>query len=137
MSENYGDLTASGENIKVGPDFFGLCTSEVAELLSEDEGLLPFPHIAGKPNEVGREKVSIVNTCKAEESIRINDNVPLFSNGIGALLSEFRKERLKLLLRQSVHTLTQEVDEVIMKFAFYLSCRLNYWWGLLFCYICY
>ncbi|PIN03438.1 hypothetical protein CDL12_24036 [Handroanthus impetiginosus] len=122
MSEKSGDLT---ENCIVGPDFFGFYTSEVTELLSQNEGLLPFTHqtshLAGNLHEVGRDEGSIKNSCRTQENNGISGSASLFSNGIGALVSEFKRERLKSLLRQSVLTLTQEVDEVIMKHALYLS----------------
>ncbi|KAI3474943.1 hypothetical protein Pfo_030254 [Paulownia fortunei] len=117
MSENSRDLTAYGETNKVGPDFFGFYTSEAAELLYQDEGLLPFSHpishLGENLHEVGKEKGSTKNCCRTKENNGISGSTSLFSNGIGALLSEFKKERLKSLLRQSVFTLTQEVDEMI------------------------
>ncbi|KAK6155244.1 hypothetical protein DH2020_009492 [Rehmannia glutinosa] len=116
MSENLRDPTTSGVNNEVGPNFFGYYTSEVAELMSQDEGLLsfshPISHLAGKLHEVGTEKGSTKNN-KTIERNGINGSSSLFSDGIGALLSEFKKERLKSLLRQSVFTLTKEVDEMV------------------------
>lgn len=120
MPENSGDLTA-GENNISGPDFFGFYASEVEKLLSQDDGLLPFPHqvshLAGNLHEVGREKGSTKNSCRTKENNAIIGSASLFSNGIGAPLSDSKKERLKSLLRQCVFTLTQEVDEVTIKYA--------------------
>ncbi|KAL7140664.1 hypothetical protein ABFS83_08G003700 [Erythranthe nasuta] len=117
MSENSRDLTASGESINVGPDFFGYYASEVAQLLSQDECLFPFPHpvthLAGNLHEVVGEKVSTESGCRNKKYVGIKGSAPLFSTGIGALLSDFKKERLKILVRQGVFTLTQEVDEMI------------------------
>ncbi|KAK6159214.1 hypothetical protein DH2020_006528 [Rehmannia glutinosa] len=116
MSENSGDPTTSSVNNEVGPGLFSFYTSEVAELMSQDEGLLPFSHmmshLVGNLHDVAREKSSAKNS-KSKESNGINGSASLFSNGIGALLSEFKKERLKSLLRQSVFALTKEVDEMI------------------------
>ncbi|KAL3624290.1 hypothetical protein CASFOL_033106 [Castilleja foliolosa] len=98
MSKVSGSPTSSTLNNKVGPDLFGFYTSEVAELLSKD-----FQLESGLPK----------NTATKENN-GIKSSTPLFSNGIGALVSsEFKKERLKSLLRQSVFTLTKEVDEMI------------------------
>ncbi|KAL6551448.1 hypothetical protein OROGR_007602 [Orobanche gracilis] len=102
-------------NNKIGPDFFGFYTSQVAELLSKDEDLLPFsPSISHSVenvrDEVGKDKGLTKNNITIENK-GTNGYGPLFSNGIGALLSEFKSERLKYLLRQSVFTLTKEVDE--------------------------
>ncbi|KAG8384901.1 hypothetical protein BUALT_Bualt04G0166400 [Buddleja alternifolia] len=117
MSENSEDVAASGETNKVGPDYFGLYASEVAELLSQDEGLLPISHqvsqLAENLHEVGRGKGTSKNSCRTKENNGISSSAPLYSNGIGALLSEFKKERLKSLLRHSVFTLTKGVDEMI------------------------
>ncbi|KAL0377365.1 UNVERIFIED_CONTAM: hypothetical protein Sradi_3042000 [Sesamum radiatum] len=114
MSENSGDLTASEENNRVGPDFFGLYRNEVSGLLSQDD-LLPSPHqtsdLAGNICKVSREKGSTKNSCRTKDSNGGIGSASLFSNGIAALLTESKKERLKSLLRQSVFTLTREVDE--------------------------
>lgn len=116
MPENSMDLTASGENNIFGPDFFGLYKSEIDELLSQDDSLLPFPRqasqLSGTLNEVGREKGSTKNRRQTIESNVNTGSASLFSNGIGAQLSESKKERLNSLLRQSVFTLTQEIDEM-------------------------
>ncbi|KAL6520193.1 hypothetical protein OROMI_032373 [Orobanche minor] len=104
-------------NNRIGPDFFGFYASEVAELLSRDEDLLPSCHsishsVGNLRDEVGKDKVLTKNSITIENK-GINAYGSLFSNGIGALLSEFKRERLKSLLRQSVFTLTKEVDEMI------------------------
>ncbi|KAK4417834.1 hypothetical protein Salat_2196100 [Sesamum alatum] len=116
MSENSRDLTTSEEFNRVGPDFFGFYRNEVSELLSQDEDLLPpdqTSDLAGNICEVDREKGSTKNSCRTKDSNGIIGSASLFSNGIGALLTESKKERLKSLLRQSVFTLTQEVDEMM------------------------
>ncbi|XP_011101830.1 uncharacterized protein LOC105179875 isoform X2 [Sesamum indicum] len=116
MSENSGDLTASEENNIVGPDFFGFYRNEVSEFLSQDD-LLPSPHqtsaLAGNICKSSREKGSTKSSCRTKDNNGVIGSASLFSNGIGALLTESKKERLKSLLRQSVFTLTHEVDEMI------------------------
>ncbi|KAH6830489.1 hypothetical protein C2S53_009506 [Perilla frutescens var. hirtella] len=127
MPENSQDLTASRENNISGPDFFGLYKSEIEELLSQDDSLLPFPHqvsqLSGNLNEVGREKGSTKKGCQTKESNASTGSASLFSNGIGALLSDFKKERLNSLLRQSALTLPQEIDE--MENPVFSVCRIR------------
>ncbi|KAL3829543.1 hypothetical protein ACJIZ3_018345 [Penstemon smallii] len=111
MSQKSEDLPASGDKNK-GPDFFGYYTSEVAELLSQDGGLRLSSDQTS--NDFGGEKGKLENNFRTKEKNNgSNGSASLYSNGIGALLSECKKERLKSLLRQSVFTLTEEVDEVI------------------------
>lgn len=108
--------TASEENNILGPDYFGFYTNELKGLLSQDDGLLPYAHqvssSAGNLHGVGRQKGITKNSCQTKENNAIIGSASLFSNEIGAMLSESKKERLKSLLRQSVVTLTKEVDEV-------------------------
>ncbi|CAA0820927.1 Unknown protein [Striga hermonthica] len=94
MSTNSKNPTSSVDN-RVGPDFFGFFTTEVVELLSRDEG-----------------KRSIKNSESKENNGAIGSE-SLFNNGVGALLSDSKRESLKSLLRQSVFTLTKEVDEIV------------------------
>ncbi|KAK3012830.1 hypothetical protein RJ639_010422 [Escallonia herrerae] len=115
MSEASRGLNTSTEQRKVGPDFFGYYAREVAELLSQDEDFLPFasqiPDLAGITHGVVREKDITKHIYDGKEGSSSSDCVSLFSDAIGAELSEFKKERLKALLRQSVVVLTREVDE--------------------------
>lgn len=53
----------------------------------------------------------IENHCSPTEN-RIVSDASLFTNAIGAQLSDFKKERLKSLVRQSLIVFAQEVDEV-------------------------
>lgn len=127
MSENSAGVTASGvNNNKLGPDLFGFYVREATELLSHDEGLLPFPHqishLAGNIHDLVKEKCQTKNSCRRKENNGITDAGSLFSDGLGAQLSGFNRESLKTLLRQSVFSLTQEVDEVVIRNAFSMFC---------------
>lgn len=110
MPETFGRVEAIWKNISLGLDLFGLCTSEVAELLIQDDDLVP---LFGNINEVGDEKGINKNGCLSKEKNNFNSSTSLYFNGVGALLPEFRKERLKIFLRQSFFILSREVDEVI------------------------
>lgn len=115
MPENPINLNASGENNILGPDYFGCYTTEIKGLLSQDDDLLPYAHqnsSAGNLHGVGRQKCSTKNSCQTKENNAIIGPAPFFSNGIESRLSESKKKRLTSLLRQSVFTLTKEVDEV-------------------------
>ncbi|XP_051114084.1 uncharacterized protein LOC127239802 [Andrographis paniculata] len=94
MSFNSGDQTATEDSNKLGPDLFGYYAREAAELLSQDEHLPPFSSYKANGNN------GIINPASS------------FSHGLGAQLSEFKKERLKTLLRQSVFSLTEEINEM-------------------------
>lgn len=106
--KNSGNL----DNIKSGPDFFGLCKSEIEDLLSQDDSLLP---LLRRVSELGSTKKS----SQTEGNNASTGAASLFSNGVGALLSDFKKDRLRSLLNQSVFTLMQEVDEVIIKYTYF------------------
>ncbi|KAG9158940.1 hypothetical protein Leryth_013317 [Lithospermum erythrorhizon] len=117
--ENSVSVDASDEPNGVGvvPDYFGFYVSEVAGLLNEGKDL----HILSQTSDcemnggvVGRK---IVNNDKH------NTEDCLFSERIGTSLTEINRQRLHSLLRQSLTSLSQEVDEIINP-AFFL-CRLN------------
>ncbi|THG23381.1 hypothetical protein TEA_006473 [Camellia sinensis var. sinensis] len=114
MSEVSRDLGASAEPNKIGPDYFAFYAREVAELLSQDEDFLAFSsetsEVAGMMNgDVGEKDATGSNHSGKDNTF----SGSLFCNGVGARLSDFKKERLKALLRQSVVTLSQEVDEML------------------------
>ncbi|GAV88090.1 hypothetical protein CFOL_v3_31514, partial [Cephalotus follicularis] len=94
MSMASRDLVASEDNNKVGPDFFGYYRHEIVELLSQDEDLL-----------TSTSDASGLSICNGAGS--------LFNCSLGAGLSDFKKERLKTLLRQAVIALTPEVAEML------------------------
>lgn len=92
----------------VGPDYFGYYSSEVVELLSQDEDAFS---VATQTSELPHNKYE---EGRKKNLVNYSDNSgPLYSNGVGAGLSDFKKDRLRSLLRQSVKTLSSEVDEVI------------------------
>lgn len=108
MSKASGRLVPLDKYERVGPDFFGYYSSEVVNLLSQDEDVLPvstqlseLPH-----NKCGEGGKNLINHS-------YNFTGPLYSDGVGAGLSDFEKDRLKSLLRQSAFTLSSEVDEVV------------------------
>ncbi|KAG6424771.1 hypothetical protein SASPL_115191 [Salvia splendens] len=116
MPENSVNPAAFGDNTKSGPDFFGLYKGEIDALLSQDDNLLPHlppvSQLSGDVKRVVREKGSMKKSCQTEGNNTTTGSAPLFSNGIGALLSDFKRERLQLLINQSASTLTQEIDEM-------------------------
>ncbi|XP_058186475.1 uncharacterized protein LOC131303563 [Rhododendron vialii] len=113
MSEARRDMGASAELDLVGPDYFSFYTQEVAELLSHDEDFLPLP---SETAEFGERTSDMVG----DKAIVLGS---LFSSPISARLSEYKKERLKALLRQSAVTLSQEVDEMLD--PVFAICRLQ------------
>ncbi|KAL1564253.1 hypothetical protein AAHA92_06621 [Salvia divinorum] len=116
MAENSLNPAAFGDNSKSGPDFFGLYKGEIDALLSQDDNLLPLlPPVSQLSRDVkgvGREKGSMKKSCQTKGNNTSTGSAPLFSNGIGALLSDFKRERLQSLINQSVSPLTQEIDEM-------------------------
>ncbi|KAM5581820.1 hypothetical protein ABKV19_010851 [Rosa sericea] len=109
MSEAAKDLVGSSKRQKLGPDYFGYYTHEVVELLSRNEDVSPF---ASESSDISRSRcVEVRGEDRIEHSNGVSGS--LFSNSLGNELSDFRKERLKLLLRQGVKVLAPEVDEMI------------------------
>ncbi|OMO69208.1 hypothetical protein COLO4_29198 [Corchorus olitorius] len=97
-----------GEQCKEGPDFFSFYAHEIANLLSEDEDILCNPNAS----ELSQGKFGVANGKGAMDCIR-KDAASLFENSIGATLSDFKKGRLRVLLRQSANDLSKEVDEML------------------------
>ncbi|XP_016470494.2 uncharacterized protein LOC107792774 isoform X1 [Nicotiana tabacum] len=108
---------ASTECNRKGPDYFGLFASEVAELLSQDGDFLPFSdqifENSGEVSSAVEEKNSSMSTYNAKEFSYTGGSASLFSDCFGSHVSDFRTERLKLLLRQSIVALSREVDEIL------------------------
>lgn len=121
MSEAPKSLAASRGHGKVGPDYFGYYTCEVKELLSQDEDFLPFTVQTPEMSKRKCGKVRGQDTVDDSGSGASSS----FSNSIGAGLSDFKKERLKSLLRQGVFDLTPEVDEVFSAFYSFLYPQLD------------
>ncbi|XP_058760529.1 uncharacterized protein LOC131633868 isoform X2 [Vicia villosa] len=93
---------------RVGPDFFGYYSSEVVNLLSRDENVLP---VTTQLSELPQNKCGGGGKNLVNRSYTLSG--PLYNNGVGDGLSDFEKDRLKSLLRQSAFTLSSEVDEVV------------------------
>lgn len=98
MSDDSKALGASAECNRDGPDYFGYYACQAAELLSRDESFQlltsPIPELPARG----------LGEVKGDS---------LFSDGIQIGLSDFQRERLKALLRQSVVVLTAEADEML------------------------
>ncbi|KAH9742608.1 NET domain-containing protein [Citrus sinensis] len=112
MSEASKSLLAStdhGQLGPIGPDYFGFYTREIMELLSQDEDPLPS---TSRTSELTRKKCGGV---RGKDTIDTSGrgNVSSFSNSIGAGFTDFKKERLRSLLRQGVFGLAPEVDEML------------------------
>ncbi|TYH49457.1 hypothetical protein ES332_D10G138100v1, partial [Gossypium tomentosum] len=97
----------SSEQCKAGPDFFSFYACQIIDLLSEDKNTLS----NSNASELSQGKYMVVND-KESMDCSPKDVDSLFENNIGAELSDFKKGRLKGLLRQSVNDLSMEVDEV-------------------------
>lgn len=101
MSEISRDMNTSDDS-NIGPDLFQYYIRGVSELLSGDD-FSPSSRLVG---------------TEANKSIASNEKTSpaglgsLFSNAVGDGLSGVEKARLMSMLRQSVVTLTKEVDEV-------------------------
>nr|KJB71541.1 hypothetical protein B456_011G128000 [Gossypium raimondii] len=107
MSEMPRNSDGSSKQCKVGPDFFSFYACQIADLLLEDKNTLS----NSNASELSQGKYMVVND-KESMDCSPKDVDSLFENNIGAELSDFKKGRLKGLLRQSVNDLSMEVDEV-------------------------
>ncbi|KAF5457315.1 hypothetical protein F2P56_021427 [Juglans regia] len=92
-----------------GPDYFGFYTQQVMELLSSDDDFLP--SASQTSNSFGRKCEEVVGNGSVEPMKYTSGS--LFSNSIGAGLSDFKKERLKALLQQGTIVLSPEFDEML------------------------
>lgn len=108
MSEASRGMLTGAEHTNVGPDYFGYYIGKVVELLSQDDDFLPF---ASQSFDLSAKKCGeVIGNDTTEPSKNVSGS--LFSNSIGAGLSDLKKERLKVLLRQGVIVLSPQVDEV-------------------------
>ncbi|KAF9603160.1 hypothetical protein IFM89_034493 [Coptis chinensis] len=71
---------------QIGPNYFAYYRNEFEQFFSQN----------------------VNHGCKGKEPLRT-----LFANGIADSLSDFKKERFKASLKQTVTALTQEVDEML------------------------
>lgn len=97
---------ASDKHERVGPDYFGYYATEVVNLLSEDENILPdatqtYGSPKNKYNDVGKKLINCNDIFSS----------PLYSNCVE--LSDLQSDRLRSLLTQSAFSLSSEVDEVV------------------------
>ncbi|XP_023756239.1 uncharacterized protein LOC111904744 isoform X1 [Lactuca sativa] len=103
MSEISRDMNTSDDS-NIGPDLFQYYIRGVSELLSGDDFSPSSSRLVG---------------TEANKSIASNEKTSpaglgsLFSNAVGDGLSGVEKARLMSMLRQSVVTLTKEVDEML------------------------
>ncbi|KAL8159229.1 hypothetical protein V2J09_000766, partial [Rumex salicifolius] len=104
MSETSCGLVAPDQPNTIGPDFFSYYAREVADLLQDDE-CQSFNPRATESESAGK----VVENGNREDCSCVK---PLFSDIMVDLDSEAKKGLLKTLLRESVSTLTQEVDEI-------------------------
>ncbi|XP_059450129.1 uncharacterized protein LOC132181083 isoform X5 [Corylus avellana] len=109
MSEASRGMLTGAEHTNVGPDYFGYYIGKVVELLSQDDDFLPF---ASQSFDLSAKKSGeVIGNDTTEPSKNVSGS--LFSNSIGTGLSDLKKERLKVLLRQGVIVLSPQVDEML------------------------
>lgn len=101
MSNHQSD---TADQDKFGPDTFYYFKREVIDLLSQEDNVPSPPQ----------------NSQKSGAS-------PPFSDCIGPKLSHFKKEKLKTLLRQSVVTLSKEVNEVYLGYKILVVSTIYHW----------
>lgn len=105
-------LNDSYEHNKTGPDYFAFYSHEVAELLLLDD-FVALTAENSDPSKTTNDDIRNKGTSKHSYDGKGATHRSLFSDAVGAELSDFRKERLKVALRQSVVVLTREVNEVV------------------------
>ncbi|XP_028778557.1 uncharacterized protein LOC114735070 [Neltuma alba] len=103
MSNPSRSFGASDEHQREGPDYFGYYSHEVVNLLSEDENNM---QSASQTSELPRNSSGQDSGKSAEEH---RDS----SGSLNSDNSDFKKERLRSLLRQSVTDLSSEVNEML------------------------
>ncbi|ERN10540.1 uncharacterized protein LOC18438711 [Amborella trichopoda] len=103
---------------ELGPNYAGYYKHKISELLSGNED--PFAHsrnqdsnsFANIPSMKTRTE-DLGNAFRNVGDSLCDGSLPLFSDGIGAGLSSFQKDRLQSLLVQCVDQINQEVDEML------------------------
>lgn len=105
-------LNDSYEHNKTGPDYFAFYSHEVAELLLLDD-FVALTAENSDPSKTTNDDIRNKGTSKHSYDGKGATHRSLFSDAVGAELSDFRKERLKVALRQSVVVLTREVNEML------------------------
>lgn len=87
-------------------DKFGYYARAVAEILTEDDD------------------------DKVDDSKKLNvsfSSISPFGQALGSGISELKRERLKILLRQSVIDLKPKVDEVLLVLLFFILVSITLW----------
>ncbi|XP_021728538.1 uncharacterized protein LOC110695636 [Chenopodium quinoa] len=123
MLEGSVDLEDQSQQNRIGPDLFGFYMCEIADLLTQVDNFMPY-----SPRTKGATKVSsdVLESSKGTDTFSHASS--LFSNSLENVIPDVKREMLKSSLRQSISTLTQEVDEVfdpVMRIRHVISC-LNY-----------
>ncbi|KAJ4973668.1 hypothetical protein NE237_006842 [Protea cynaroides] len=103
------------EHKGAGPNYFGYHIREIVELLSQNEEFIaPF---SSQTHELSATCAKVTAEGIRHECGRKSNNSAasssLFCDGIGDGLSDFKRERLKASLKESVLSLNQEVDEMV------------------------
>ncbi|RWR74302.1 zinc finger protein [Cinnamomum micranthum f. kanehirae] len=117
MSKISGSSTDVKQN-ELGPDYLGYYKHEIVELFSQNENLLSPSTSKGSESSMktcAKVEVEDANyhSCNNREAKGYSGSVSVFKDGIGEGLSDFKKEKLKASLKESVQALNHEVDEVV------------------------
>lgn len=97
-----------------GPDYLGYYKHIVSDLLSQEDYFLS--GIDNKASIVACSICGVAGICSHNKHTNSNgagDSISLFSGVIGEGLSDFKKERFKAILNESVVCINQDVDEVL------------------------
>lgn len=111
-SEAPGDVSTSVEEDRIGPDYFSYYARSVADFLSQRNDKLP---CCSASMLYGGKGIWVPEKPIGESCGGSDESDHFATSGMDALMSDFREERLKLLLRESVRDLATEVDEVGFK----------------------
>lgn len=120
MLEDSADLEVQGQQSRTRPDLVSFYKCQIVDLLTQDEN---FPRLSSSTKEAVKASADISNNGKGKNNF--SSNTSLFSNSIGNVMPDFKRELLKTSLRQSVKALTQEVDEVfdpVIRIRQVMSC---------------
>ncbi|KAH7684937.1 NET domain-containing protein [Dioscorea alata] len=115
MNHYYHIMSKDSRENECGPDYFGYWKHLFLDLLSPNGGaLLPLKESDTEP---------AAGTC----SVGGNGSVSYFSEALGKGLSELKKEKLNLILKQSISCLNNEADEMLdnISAAFQLEADLR------------
>ncbi|OVA20552.1 zinc finger protein [Macleaya cordata] len=96
---------------EVVPDYFRYYIREIQDLFSQNEDILSLSsqHSISSAGACAKDKVDNVDIHFSN----VKEANALFSDGVSDGLSDFKRERLKASVKQSVDVLSQEVDEML------------------------